>query len=158
MMEGGSRMEGAGSSISKESDDNDIQGGLTVVSSVDGCPNEADFDLIIRSFGSACDRCNGGAAPVITLSTKRGPGLMDPRDLRMLMARIDELMCKGNCSRIGICGVEALLLWNDSVRVREFLIGIDEDLKRKGARGFLVLREDSLPNEDLKMIKEIPSR
>jgi hypothetical protein len=151
-------MEGAGSSISKESHDNDIQGGLTVVSSVDGCPNEADFDLIIRSFGSACDRCNGGAAPVITLSTKRGPGLMDPRDLRMLMARIDELMCKGNCSRIGICGVEALLLWNDSVRVREFLIGIDEDLKRKGARGFLVLREDSLPNEDLKIIKEIPSR
>ena len=151
-------MEGAGSSISKESHDNDIQGGLTVVSSVDGCPNEVDFDLIIRSFGSACDRCNGRAAPVITLSTKRGPGLTDPRDLRMLMARIDELMCKDNCSRVGICGVEALFLWNDSVRVREFLMGIDEDLRRRGARGFLVVREDSLPNEDLKIIKEISSR
>ena len=151
-------MEGASSSISKESNDNEIQGGLTIISSIDGCPNEADFDLVIRSFGSACDRCNGGAAPVITLSTKRGPGLTDPRDLRMLTTKIDELICKDNCSRIGICGVEALFLWNDSARVREFLIGIDEDLKGRGARAFLMLREDSLLSEDLKMIKEIPSR
>jgi hypothetical protein len=74
------------------------------------------------------------------------------------MARIDELMCKGNCSRIGFCGVEALFLWNDSARVREFLIRINEDLRRRGARAFLMLREDSLPNEDMKMIKEITSR
>lgn len=151
-------MEGTSSSFSKESNDNEIQGGLTIISSIDGCQNEAGFDLIIRSFGSSCDRCNGGAAPVITLSTKRGPGLTDPRDLRMLTTRIDEHLCKGNCSRISICGVEALFLWSDSVRVREFLIGIDEDLRRRGARGFLVLHEDSLPNEDLKMIKEISSR
>jgi hypothetical protein len=151
-------MEGASSSISKESHDNDIQCGLIIISSVDGCQNGADFDLIIRSFGSACDRCSGGGAPMITLSTKRGPGLMDPRDLKMLLTRIDELMCKSNCSRVGLCGVETLLLWNDLARVREFLVGIDEDLKRRGARAFVMIREDSLPNDDLKMIKEIPSR
>lgn len=151
-------MEGASYSISKESDDGEIQGGLTIISSIDGCLNEADFDLIIRPFGSACDRCSSGSTPVITLCTKSGPGLMDPRDLRMLMARIDELMCKGNSPRICLCGLEALLLWNDSARVREFLIGIDEDSRRRGARAFLMVREDSLLNEDLKMIKEILSR
>lgn len=151
-------MEGSSSTFSKESDDSDIQSGLKVTSSIDGCPGEIGFDLIVRSFGNACDRCSFGSASVITLSTKSGPGLTDPRNLRMLRARIDELICKGNCLKIALCGIEILFLWNHSARVREFLTGLDEDSKRRGVRAYLMLREDSLPNDDLRMIKELQPR
>jgi len=153
-----SRMEGSSSSVSSKSHDNGFNAGLTIISSIDNCPAGADFDLILRAFGSACGRCDDGGNQIITLSTKRGQGLADPRDLQRLTARIDDLTCVSNSSRVCICGVEALLLWNGSQQVREFLIRIDEDFKRRGARAFLVLREDALPIEDVRMIKEILSR
>lgn len=150
-------MEGSSSSISSKMHDSDFHAGLAIVGSADSCPSDTDFDLMVKSFGNTCDRCDGTEAQIITLSTKRGPGLIDPRDLPRLTTRIGELMCKDNSSRLCICGVEALFLWNDSMRVKEFLIGIDEDFKRKGARAFLILREDALPIEDLRMLREIPS-
>ena len=125
-----------------------------MIDSVDACLGDAEFDLIIRPFGSRCERCDGSAIPAITLSTRKGLGLADSRDLRTLTTMIEEHMSKGNRSRIGICGVETLLLWNDLARVREFLMRIDEEMQRRGVRGSLILKEDSLPNEDLRMIRE----
>jgi len=151
-------MEGAGFSISKQSDDEDYQGGLFVLDSVEECLGEIVFDTIIRPFGSRCERCDGRAIPVITLSTRKGAGFVDPRDLKKLTTMIEERISKGNRSRIGICGVEALLLWNDLPRVREFLMRIDEKMQRRGVRGSLILKEGSLPSEDLRMIRETLSQ
>jgi hypothetical protein len=151
-------MEGSSSSISSKSHDSDIQAGLAIISAIDSCPVFVDFDLILRSFGSTCNRCEGGEAQMVTLSTKSGPGLVDPRNLQRLAIKIDEYMDKGNLSKVCICGVEALFLWNGSEQVRKFLIGIDEDFKRRGARAFLALREDAFPIEDLRIMRDILSR
>lgn len=151
-------MEGASSSIPKETGDGVGQDGLMIIPSADKCPGEAEFDLIVRPFGGSCGRCEGRSVPAIVLSTRRATGFADPRDLKRLMTRIEDILAKCNRSRIALCGVETLILWNDAARVREFLVRIDEEMRKRGTRGYLILREGSLTNEDLKMINEVLSR
>jgi len=144
----------AKSAIESLDSDIDIEIGLKVVSSPVCCTGDIDFDLVVKPIGRDCIFCGLDDANCLLIAASAHPGSIDPRNVEMLRDRISEFMDGNYCSKIAICGIENMLLWNGARKVAWILKQIDSMLRAKGVQGYLFLREDYISPEDSSIIFE----